>query len=90
MRSPAGTTYTDGAWHHAAACVGAAGVKLYADGVLVAANAAVTTAENTTGYWRVGGISLAGWSNRPANDYFVGVIDEPAVYAAQLTDQQVA
>ncbi|GAA3226000.1 hypothetical protein GCM10010532_058650 [Dactylosporangium siamense] len=90
VRSPAGTSYADGAWHHVAASVGADGIKLYADGALVASNAAVTAAESSTGYWRVGGISLAGWTNRPANDYFVGVIDEPAVYAAQLTDQQVA
>ncbi len=90
VRSPAGTTYADGAWHHVAASVGAAGIKLYADGVLVASNAAYTAAENSTGYWRVGGISLAGWPNRPSNDYFTGVIDEPAVYAAQLGDQQIA
>jgi hypothetical protein len=51
---------------------------------------AVTIAEDSTGYWRVGGISLAGCRTARADDYFVGVIDEPAVYAAQLTDQQVA
>ncbi|MEU0559833.1 LamG domain-containing protein [Dactylosporangium sp. NPDC006015] len=90
LRSPAGTTYADGAWHHVAASVGAAGLRLYADGNLVAANAAQTAAESSTGYWRVGGISLAGWPNRPANGYFTGVIDEPAVFAAQLSDQQVA
>ncbi|MEV0561933.1 LamG domain-containing protein [Dactylosporangium sp. NPDC050588] len=90
LRSPAGTTYADGAWHHVVASVGAAGLRLYADGNLVAANAAQTAAESSTGYWRVGGISLAGWPNRPANDYFTGVIDEPAVFAAQLSDQQVA
>lgn len=41
-----------------------AGTALYADGALVASNAAVTTAQNHTGYWRVGYDNLTGLARR--------------------------
>ncbi|GAA0799749.1 LamG domain-containing protein [Spirilliplanes yamanashiensis] len=88
IRSPG--AYTDGAWHHVAASVGPAGMKLHVDGALVVSDPAVTAAENFTGYWRWGGADLGGWPDRPASDYFVGALDEVAVYPTQLTDQQVA
>ncbi len=83
-------SYTDGRWHFLAASLGAAGLRLYVDGALVAANAAVTTAGAYTGYARWGGLPLTGWPNRPHNDYLVGSIDELAVYTTQLSDAQVA
>jgi hypothetical protein len=83
-------TYKDGAWHHVAASLGAAGMKLYVDGTLVAGNAAVTTALTATGYWRWGAVYLNGWSNRPTNDYLLGTLDEVAVYPSQLTDTKIA
>lgn len=86
VRSPA--AYNDGTWHHVAASLGAAGMRLHVDGVLVDSNA-VTTAGNYSGYWRWGGGDLANWSNRPAGDYLTGSLDEIAVYPTQLTDTQV-
>ncbi|GGK34213.1 hypothetical protein GCM10010124_28540 [Pilimelia terevasa] len=83
-------TVNDGAWHHLAASIGAAGQKLYVDGTLVASDAAVTTAANFTGYWRFGGMSLAGYSNQPTSDYLIGSLDEMAVYPAQLADEVVS
>ncbi|GGQ73225.1 LamG domain-containing protein [Couchioplanes azureus] len=88
VRSPA--AYDDTQWHHAAASVGPAGLKLYVDGVRVAMDSAVTTGPAFTGYWRWGGAQLWGRPNRPANDYFVGTLDEVVVYPGQLSDQQVA
>ena len=88
LRSPA--AYNDGAWHHVAASVGPAGMRLYVDGVRVANDATVTSAENASGYWRWGGTDLGGWPDRPASDFFIGTLDEVAVYSTQLTDQQVA
>jgi hypothetical protein len=88
IRSPA--TYNDGAWHHLAASGGPAGLKLYLDGALVAADATVTTAEASTGYWRWGGSRLYDLPDRPASDYLVGTLDEVAVYHTQLTDRQIA
>lgn len=84
------SAYTDGAWHHVAASLGAAGAKLYVDGALVDSNAALTTGNNSSGYWRWGGSELIGFGNRPTSDYFVGTLDEVAIYSTQLTDQQIA
>ncbi|OJF14237.1 LamG domain-containing protein [Couchioplanes caeruleus] len=88
VRSP--VAYDDAQWHHAAASVGPAGLKLYVDGVRVATNPAVTTGPAFTGYWRWGGAQLWGRPNRPANDYFVGTLDEVVVYPTQLGDQQIS
>jgi hypothetical protein len=83
-------TVNDGAWHHVVATLGPAGMRLYLDGSRIGANASITTAENFNGYWRWGGIGLLGWPNRPTSDYFIGTIDEVAVYPTQLSDQQVS
>jgi hypothetical protein len=83
-------TYADGTWHHLAASVGAAGMRLYLDGVPVASDVIVTSAQNLTGYWRWGGSPLAGLADRPPSDYLVGSLDELAVYPGQLTDAQIA
>jgi hypothetical protein len=82
--------YDDGAWHHVAASLGAAGMKLYVDGVLVGNTTGTTTALTATGYWRWGGVALSGWANRPATDYLIGTVDEVAVYPSQLTDNKIA
>lgn len=88
IRSPA--TYNDGAWHYLAGSLGAAGLKLYVDGALVASDATITTAGSYTGYWRWGGGSLAYWPDQPASGYLNGTIDGLALYTSQLTDQQIA
>lgn len=84
----AGTTisapaaYNDGAWHLVTSSLGAAGMKLYVDGALVASNAGVTAGLSIpTGYWRLGGQS---------GQWFTGVLDEAAVFGAQLSDAQIA
>ena len=82
------STYNDAAWHHAAASLGAAGMKLYIDGALVASSA-TTTAGNYTGYWRWGGGDLTNMPNRPTDDYLTGSVDEVAIYTTQLTDTQI-
>ncbi len=82
--------YNDGAWHHLVGSVGAAGMRLFVDGSLVASNAAVTSAQSFSGYWRWGGTSLLGFGDRPADDDFTGVIDEVAIYSTQLSDTQVS
>ncbi|HZP28155.1 MAG TPA: LamG-like jellyroll fold domain-containing protein, partial [Acidimicrobiia bacterium] len=83
--------YADGAWHHVAAGLGAAGMQLFVDGSLVASNGAVTTAQNFTGYWRWGGsFGLSSWPNPPTSSAFVGEIQEFAVYGSQLSASQVS
>jgi hypothetical protein len=87
VRSPA--AYHDGAWHHLAASLGTAGLRLHVDGSLVASDASITTAQAFTGYWRWGGGDTSSWPDRPGNDYFTGTLDELAVYPSQLSDQQI-
>ncbi len=75
------TGYNDGAWHLVSASLGAAGIRLYADGALVAADPSVTTGQTYTGYWRIGGDYY---------DYLAGSLDEAAIYSTQLADSRIA
>lgn len=77
ITSPNG--YNDSAWHHVAATLGPAGMALYVDGKSVVTSTN-TVAQNTTGYWRIGGDNLSGWPNQPTNTYFTGSVDEVSVY----------
>lgn len=76
-------TYRDGQWHHVVGQQSASGMQLFVDGAQVASNA-VATADNYAGYWRVGGDTT--WEGDP---FWVGTIDEAAVYAQPLTSSQV-
>lgn len=84
------SSYNDNQWHQVVSSLGEDGMKLYVDGTLVASNSSVTTAESTTGYWRIGGDNLGSWPDRPSSDYFSGAIDEVSVYQQPLTAAQVA
>jgi hypothetical protein len=77
-------SYNNGAWHHAVAVLGSSGMKLYVDGTLVASGSA-TTSQSFTGYWRIGGGGLTTWPNAPTSHYFVGTLDEVAIYNTNVT-----
>ncbi|WP_046014110.1 PKD domain-containing protein [Microbacterium sp. SA39] len=77
------STYRDGQWHYVVAQQSASGMQLFVDGVEVASNE-VSTADQYSGYWRLGGDTT--WEGDP---FWVGTLDEPAVYAAPLTASQV-
>lgn len=84
-------TYTDGAWHHVVATQSAStGMRLYADGALVASNTAYTAPENFTGYFRIGYDTVSGWPGQPSNFSFTGSMRYAAVYGTVLTATQVA
>lgn len=83
------TALNNNAWHHAVATQGADGMKLYVDGALVASAPGATSAENTLGYWRIGGDNIASWPSAPSSKYFKGALDEVAVYPYALTAAQV-
>ncbi len=79
----------DGTWHHVVATQGAAGTKLYVDGV-VSASGTPTTGTTASGYWRVGGTTMgSNWPAAPTTNYLTGSVDEFAVYPAQLSASQV-
>ncbi|GAA4586492.1 hypothetical protein BJY16_007931 [Actinoplanes octamycinicus] len=80
----------DANWHHVMGSVGAAGLKLYVDGVLTVTTS-VLAATAATGYWRVGGAPMRPadtWPSPPENPYLTGTVDEFAVYPRQLSDQE--
>jgi len=81
--------YNDGAWHQVVASLGAGGMTLFMDGLKVAALSSVTSAQEYSGYWRVGGDNLNGWPNRPTSDYFGGSIDDVAIFPTALSAQTV-
>ncbi len=76
---------TTGVWHHVVWTYDQAAMKLYLDGTPVATNAIgpkviATSASN----FRIGGVDEAN------NTFFVGSIDEPAIYNRALTDSEIA
>lgn len=76
-------TYRDGTWHHVVAQQSAEGMQFFVDGLLVGTNPA-TSSGSYTGYWRLGGDST--WEGAP---YWVGSLDEVAIYGAPLSAAQV-
>lgn len=83
------TAYNDGNWHQVTATLGAGGMKLYVDGVLAASDLTVTTAETTTGYWRLGHSDIAAWPNEPSSYFFQGTLDDVIVYHRELSALEV-
>ncbi len=79
----------DGQWHHVAGTLGPAGMRLFVDGKAVASRGDTVTPRNFSGYWRVGGDTLSGWTNAPTSGFLSGKIDEVAVYPKVLTPSQV-
>jgi PKD repeat protein len=82
--------YNDGQWHHVVATLGSGGMSLYVDSKRVAQNAAVTTAVDYAGWWRVGGDTLNGFASKPSNQNFTGSIDDVAIYSTPLSAAQIA
>ena len=56
--------------------LGPDGMTLYVDGVKVATDPTTTSAQSYSGYWRIGGDNLDGWTNQPTSRNFNGTIDE--------------
>ena len=82
--------YNDGAWHQAVGTLSpTGGMVFYVDGVAVGSNAAVTVPQVNTGYWRIGGDNVAGWSPQPSSYYFAGTLDAASIYSSALTAAQV-
>jgi len=94
--------YNDGRWHFVVASLSpTAGMTLLVDGQLVGQNP-TTSDESYSGYWRVGGDSLAGGWNldplsgnsqgttEPNRYYITGVIGDVAVFPYALSAAQVA
>ncbi|WP_343533414.1 LamG-like jellyroll fold domain-containing protein [Pedobacter sp.] len=81
--------YADGNWHMATGVLSGSGMALYIDGTLVAQDAAVTTAESTTGYWRLAYDNIDSWPSAPTNRYFTGSLDDAYIYSRALSAAEV-
>lgn len=80
--------YNDGRWHSVVATWGPSGQDLYVDGSLVSST--LSSAVYTyIGFWHIGFVKTAGWSNGPTNGYFTGSISDVAVYPNVLDATQV-
>ncbi len=75
----------DGQWHQVVSTFGPGGMRLYVDGVLNASDPN-TVAQNYTGYWKLGGDNTWGGNSQ---SYFLGDVDEAAVFGSQLSAQTV-
>ena len=95
ITSPA--VYNDGAWHHVVASLPSSwdgDMHLYVDGQLVASESRVERLDSYRGFWRFGYDNLNGWVNTDrtpaaASFYFVGTIDDAAVYNTVLSSGQI-
>ena len=82
-------TYNDGSWHLASASLGAGGLNLYVDGLLVGHRSDITTGQALSGYWRIGGDNTGGWTNAPSSNYFAGDISNVAIFPTVLSKSSV-
>lgn len=83
-------SYNDGNWHMVTASLSSSnGMSLYIDGVLVSTDPTTTTAENYTGYWRLGYDNLTGWGITASSFYFNGSLDDVLIYNRAITPSEV-
>jgi gliding motility-associated-like protein len=86
-----GEVYNDGQWHCAVGTLSAAGLNLYVDGVLQGSDPSVTTAQNYTGYWRVGYDQIQSpWPSPPTSKYFNGNVDDVYIYNVVIPSSSIA
>ena len=93
-----GTTVTSdnvvtGGRHHIAATLGAAGMRLYVDGVLQTDQQPTVTQgeQGYTGYWRLGWDNLGSWpALTTATSVPVGTLDEVTVWDSELSPSEIA
>lgn len=83
------STVTDNTWRLAVATYGGEGttMRLYLNGLSVA-TATASSAESYTGWWRVAGYSVQGWTGG-ANGYFPGDIAVAGAYHRALSPEEV-
>jgi parallel beta-helix repeat protein len=83
-----------GQWHHVAFTFGADGMKLYLDGVIVDTNAytgGLGTTSGDIGNYEPIILGASNWDNPtfPINEYFLGYLDEVALFGNQLSAEQI-
>lgn len=84
--------YNDGNWHQAVGTFAStSGLTLYVDGQSVGTPLSGSyTAENNSGYWRIGYGNLNGWPNAPTNYYFNGQLGYATLWMSVLSASTIA
>ncbi len=85
-----GTGYDDGKWHHIAASLSSAGMRLFVDGTAVAQRSGVTEGRRMTGSWRIGKDDMSGWPSVATDGQLKADIDEVAIYPRALSAAEIA
>ncbi|MDQ1608973.1 MAG: hypothetical protein QOE16_1705, partial [Microbacteriaceae bacterium] len=83
-------SYNDGQWHQIVASLGSNGMRLYVDGKRVGSRTDVTSGQQYSGYWRVGGDNLSSWTSKPTSNFFKGDIGQVAIYPTVLGPTTIA
>ena len=76
-------SFKDNTWRHCVVLFSSSGLKIYINGSLFLSNA-ISTAQNYTGYWRIGGLSPNDVNNSSASD-----IDDVGIWNRVLTQQEI-
>jgi hypothetical protein len=84
-----GQSQNDDEWHHVTATLSGQGMKLYIDSTLVDSDPYATSAENYSGYWKIGYGNLNYWENAPSNYYFQGIVDEIRIWSVERTQAEI-
>ncbi|POH59756.1 signal peptidase I [Arthrobacter glacialis] len=83
--------FNNGKWHHVAATMSSAGIKLFVDGVRTNFSAGVTSGPVTTGSWIIGTGPGNTWTTNRTSAFYQGELDDVAIYNGKaLTDSEVA
>lgn len=82
------TGYNNGQWHHVVGTLGPDGISLYIDGRKISSDPSATSAQDYSGYWRIGGDSVSSWPSA-GSQYLAGSIADVAVYDHVLTRDDV-
>ncbi|GAA5227763.1 LamG domain-containing protein [Paeniglutamicibacter antarcticus] len=82
-------SYNDNEWHQVVVSLSPGGMNLYVDGLKVAERADVSSGQDYSGVWRIGGDNMNGWPNQPSSTSFNGTLDEVAIFDEPLGDQKV-
>jgi hypothetical protein len=79
---------TDETWHYAVAVYDGIAMKLYMNGVLVGTTP-LSSLDHYSGYWRIGGGTISGWTLAGSNPLFKGNIGTAHTYSRALTPTEV-
>ena len=83
------STVNNGVWRNATATFASGTMILYINGTQVSTATNIGSAQDYSGYWRIGGYKATTWLNSPGDIFFSGSIGRATVYHKALTSAEV-